>query len=40
VGSLTEARLNNLGTAEVVYSNAEDAFAAYNKYNTRNLDGK
>eukprot|EP00111_Clytia_hemisphaerica_P005879 TCONS_00017041-protein len=40
VGALREARLKNLGTAEVVYESAEDAFAAYNKYNTRNLDGQ
>lgn len=40
VGTLQEARLTNHGSAEVVYANAEDAFAAYNKYNTRNLDGQ
>lgn len=39
MGPLREARLKNLGTAEVVFESAEDAFAAYNKYNTRNLDG-
>lgn len=39
VGPLREAKLKNLGIAEVVFDRAEDAFAAYNKYNTRNLDG-
>ena len=40
IGTLCSARLVNIGTAECVYENAEDAFAAYTKYHTRNLDGK
>ena len=39
IGSLRESRLKSVGTAEVVYNIAEDAFAAYSKYHGRNLDG-
>lgn len=40
IGALCSAKLVNIGTAECVYENAEDAFAAYTKYHTRNLDGR
>jgi len=40
IGPLQNGRLKSVGTAEVVYRLAEDAFAAYNKYHGRNLDGQ
>jgi len=40
IGPVREGRVKNIGTAEVVYRLAEDAFAAYSKYHGRNLDGQ
>ncbi|XP_057311007.1 polymerase delta-interacting protein 3-like [Hydractinia symbiolongicarpus] len=40
IGIILDAKLKSVGTAEVVYSTAEDAFAAYSKYHGRNLDGQ
>jgi len=40
IGALRDGRLKSVGTAEVVYRVAEDAFAAYSKYHGRNLDGQ
>jgi len=40
IGNLSDSRITSVGTAECVYTTAEDAFAAYTKYHTRNLDGQ
>lgn len=40
IGPLHAGCLKSVGNAEVVYHVAEDAFAAYNKYHGRNLDGQ
>ena len=40
IGPLRDGRLKSVGTADVVYRVAEDAFAAYSKYHGRNLDGQ
>lgn len=40
IGPLQKGCLQSVGTAEVVYYVVEDAFAAFNKYHGRNLDGQ
>ncbi|XP_065659321.1 uncharacterized protein LOC100205695 isoform X2 [Hydra vulgaris] len=40
LGDLRRASLTGLGSAEVIYKNTDDAFAAYSKYHGRNLDGQ
>lgn len=40
IGPLREGRIQSVGTAEVIFKVAEDAFAAYSKYHGRNLDGQ